>query len=70
MRRAKLVEVHYYDFVNKLQRATDVGGKIEPTNKAKWGSYIREHDIKEAALLKSGGAKFSNVTPVIIDHGR
>ena len=57
-----------YDFVNKLQCATDVGGKIEPTDKEKWGSYIKEHDIKEAAFLKSGAVKFSNVTPVIIDH--
>ncbi len=69
MKRAKLVEVHYYDFVNKLQRATDVGGKIEPKDKTTWANYINEYDIKEAAFLRAGAAKFSNVTPVIINHG-
>ncbi len=69
MKRARLAEVYYYDFVSKLRRATDVGGKIEPTNKAKWNSYIKDHDIKEAAFLRAGGAKLSNVIPVIIDYG-
>lgn len=69
MKRARVVEVNYHDFLSKLQRATDVGGKIEKKmDKEKWNEYIKKHDIKEAAFLKAGAAKFSNVIPVVIDH--
>lgn len=68
MKRARIIEVNYHDFLAKLQRAADIEGKIEKTEKEKWSKYIRTHNIKEAAFLKAGAAKFSNVTPVIIDH--
>lgn len=70
MKRARVVEVNYHDFLTKLQRATDVGGKIEKKmDKEKWNEYINKHNIKEAAFLKAGEAKFSNVIPVAIEYG-
>lgn len=69
MKRAKAVEVNYHEFLSNLRRATDVGGKIERKERDKWNEYIKKHDIKEAAFLRAGAAKFANVIPVIIDHG-
>ena len=69
MKQARLIDVDYYDFQVKLQKAVDVGGRIEPREKEKWSQYIKEHNIKEAAFLRMGDAKYEKAKPVIIDHG-
>jgi len=68
MKRAKLVEVDYHDFSKKLQRAADAGERITPKEKEAWRRYIREHDVKEAAMRRTGESKLSSVTAVIINN--
>ena len=68
MPRSRVVEVDYHPFQTELQIATGAGHRIEPTDKERWATYIRDHEVKEAACASvvraRGGSK---VRAVIID---
>lgn len=69
MARQRIAEVNYYEFMANLRRATDAGGRIEPTDREKWAAYIKSKNVNEVAFLHLAGKKYSNVKGVIIDQG-
>lgn len=71
MGRPQIVEVDYYEFVKRLQRAADVGGRIEKTDKDRWSAYLAENKINDIAMQSWGKLKFASRKPllVIIDDG-
>ena len=67
MARPRIVEVDYFGFQQALRRATDAGVRIEPSDKARWGEWVREHRVKEAAFKSFGQGRYEDLEPVIID---
>lgn len=67
MGRPQIVEVDFFRFQQALRRATDAGERIDPTDKERWSSWVREHRVKEAAFNSFGQGKFEGLKPVIID---
>lgn len=69
MGRPRIVEVDYYEFQRRLQRASDVGKRIDKTEKEKWSQYVKDHEVNEIAMNSWGRSKFENTQPVIINDG-
>ncbi len=71
MGRPQIVEVDYYEFVKRLRRAVDVGGRLERTDKEKWREYLETNKINDIALQSWGKLKFASRKPelVVIDDG-
>lgn len=67
MSRPRIVEVDYFRFQQALRRATDAGQRIDPSDRARWAGWVREHRVKEAAFRSFGQGKFEGLEPVIID---
>jgi hypothetical protein len=67
MARPRIVEVDYFGFQQALRRATDTGGRIDPSQKERWGQWVRDHHIKEAAFKSFGQGMYEGLQPVIID---
>lgn len=67
MARPRIVEVDYFGFQQALRRATDAGERIDPLDKARWSSWVREHRVKEAAFKSFGQGRYEDLEPVIID---
>ena len=67
MARPRIVEVDYFRFQQALRRATDSGERILPSEKERWGQWVREHRIKEAAFKSFGLGRYEGLEPVIID---
>lgn len=69
MGRPRIVEVNYFDFKKHLRQATDVGGRIEKSQKDQWKAYLKEHKINEVAMMHWGKSRFAEVKGVILDCG-
>jgi len=71
MGRPKVVDVDYYQFRDKLKRATDAGGRIERKDRDRWRQYVQQHGFSETALEAWGKIKFvlGKTKLVAIDHG-
>ncbi|NNF07195.1 MAG: hypothetical protein HKN21_10585 [Candidatus Eisenbacteria bacterium] len=69
MGRPTVVEVNYYDFKNELKRAATEGQRIEPKEKDRWKTYVKEKKILEASCLSIARGRFEDARPVIIDSG-
>jgi hypothetical protein len=48
-----------------------VGGRIEPSDKAKWQDYLKAHGVDAVVMQARAKVKFMRGKPrmVIIDHG-
>jgi len=51
----------------ELRKATDVGQRIDASDKARWGAWVKQHNIREAAFKSVGSSQFEGLQPVIID---
>ena len=71
MGQARIVEVDYYQLVEKMKRASDAKRLIEKKDKEKWKAYITEHKVRETSLQAFGKVKFMSGPPrlVAIDLG-
>ncbi len=71
MGQPRIVEVDYYQLVDKMKRAADAKCLIERKDKEKWKAYITEHKVKETSLQAFGKVKFMSGPPqlVAIDQG-
>jgi hypothetical protein len=67
MARPRIVEVDYFGFQQALRRAADAGERIDPSDKARWNEWVREHRVKEAAFKSFGQGRYEDLEPVIID---
>lgn len=68
MARAKVVEYDYYQFLNLLRRATDLGARIDRGD-ARWQAYVKDKAINEVAATAIARQKFESAIPVIIAEG-
>jgi hypothetical protein len=71
MAQARIVEVDYYQLVEKMKRAADKKCLIERKDKEKWKAYITAHGVKETSLEAFGKVKFMAGKPqlIAIDQG-
>jgi len=67
MARPKIVDLDYFQFKNALRRATDSGSRIDSSEKERWGTWVRENHIKEAAFRSFAKRMYEGLEPVIID---
>jgi hypothetical protein len=68
MARPTIVDIDYHRFLQALRRATDSGERIEPTDKKRWSSWVRDNRIKEGAFKSFANGKYQGLAPVIIDN--
>ena len=69
MARPKIVEVDYYQFSERLRRATDAGKRLEKSDQPEWDNFVAAQNVNEVAMASWGRSKFENTTPVIINDG-
>ncbi len=69
MARAKIVEVDYYEFITRLQKAIDTGRRLEKSDQPAWDEYVKNNKVNEIAMQSWGRSKFSGTQPVIIADG-
>jgi hypothetical protein len=71
MGQPRIVEVDYYQLVEKMKRASDAKCLIERKDKERWNAYIAEHGVRETSLEAFGKVKFMAGKPqlVAIDQG-
>ncbi len=69
MARAKVVDFDYYQFIRIMQRAGNAGQRIEKSDTARWGDYVRQNKINEVAATAIARQKSESVLPVIIAEG-
>ena len=68
MARSKVVDFDYYQFLRMVQRAGNAGKRLDKGD-ARWGEYVRQHNINEVAATAIARQKFEKVIPVIIAEG-
>ena len=66
MARPQIVEANYYTFKKKLQKAVDLGKRIERTDKDAWSEYITANKINDIAMLSWGKLKFASGKPTLV----
>ena len=69
MARGKMAEFDYYEFTKLLQRASDAGARIDPSD-PRWADYVKTHGINEVAATAIARQKFEQSVPVILAEGR
>ena len=71
MGQPKIVEVDYYQLVERMKRASNANRLIEKKDKERWKAYITEHNVRETSLQAFGKVKFMSGPPqlVAIDMG-
>ena len=69
MKRPKIIEVEYHDFMGFLRKATDAGKRLEKKDQPAWDEYVKENKINEVAMASWGRSKFESTSPVIIADG-
>ena len=69
MGQRRIYELDFPDFSNMLRAASSNHKTIEKTDKEAWVSYVRKHDVPEAAMFSRGkaGTMSNKVNFVIID---
>lgn len=69
MGQAQINEVNYFDFLEILKHATNLGKKIEKTDKDRWTSFVRENKVPEAGLKvhAAAGVMSGKIKEVIIE---
>jgi len=67
MNRSPISEVNYHEFRRAVQRASDAGKRLDPTDKARWELWVKEHQVREVFFRSFAGSKFDKVKAVIID---
>jgi len=69
MSQRRIYEFNYTEFSAILRNATRANQKIEKTNKEAWTSYIKKHNVPEAAVFSRGksATMAGNVEGVIIE---
>ena len=69
MGERRIYELQYADFSNILRKASNMKKKIEKSNKEAWTTYVRAHNVPEAAMWSraKSGTLSGNVNGVIID---
>ena len=68
MARPKIVEQNYFEFKVALQKSTDSGSRIEPTEKDRWKTWVKENKIQEAAFRSMANQQFDEPRAVILDE--
>lgn len=68
MSQVRIVEQNYFEFTVALRAASDNGTRIEPRDKDRWKSYVRQNRIQEAAFKSLADKKYEGMQPVIIDE--
>ena len=69
MARPKIVEVNYYQFAERLRKATDNGRRIEKADQSAWDEFVTTNSVNEVAMASWGRSKFVGTVPVIIKDG-
>ena len=70
MGQPRIIEIPYQEFRTILQRATDLRRKIDPSDKERWGRFVREHDVPEAGMgVKARAGVMSGKTKAVIIDG-
>jgi hypothetical protein len=69
MSQRRIYEFNYTEFSMILRNATRANQKIDKTNKEAWLSYIKRHNVPEAAVFSRGksASMAGNVEGVIIE---
>lgn len=70
MARAKVVDFDYFDFQTILQRATDAGRRLEPSDGAMWDEYIKSQGLNLVAALAVARQRYESAEPLVIAEGR
>jgi hypothetical protein len=68
MSRPTVKEINFVDFKRILERATTVGTRIEPSDKARWAAFVALHRVKEAGFSAYARSHSESLKPVIIDE--
>ena len=66
MGRPRIVDVDYYDFKRHLRAATDKGGRLEPSDKEAWKTYLTENKISDVTMKAWGRQKFALGAPTLV----
>ena len=66
MAQPRIVEVDYYQLVEKMKRAADAKCLIEKKDKERWKAYIAAHGVKEISLEAFGKVKFMSGKPQLV----
>ncbi len=62
----KIVEVDYYELMEKMKRAADKHKLIERSDKTRWKEYVNSHNVQETSLEAIGKVRFMNGKPRLI----
>jgi hypothetical protein len=65
--RPRIVPVDYDQFLAELRKATDIGKRIDASDKARWSAWVKQNNIREAAFKSVGSNQFDGLKAVIID---
>jgi len=68
MSRPKVREVNYVDFKRILERATNNGTRVEPSDAARWAAFVAANRVKEAGFHAYARSHSESLKPVIIDE--
>src|ERR1700735_1676617 len=68
MSRPTVKEINYVDFKRILERATNGGTRVEPSDKDRWAAYVNQHRIKAAGFRDYGRSDSESLKPVIVDE--
>ena len=68
MSQVRIVEQNYFEFTAALRSAADNGKRVEPKEKERWKTFVRENRIQEAAFKSLADKKYEGMQAVIIDE--
>jgi hypothetical protein len=68
MSQVRIVEQNYFEFTAALREAADNGYRVEPREKERWQSFVKENRIQEAAFKSLADKKYEGMKPVIIEQ--
>ncbi|MFK7913455.1 MAG: hypothetical protein AB8B93_06035 [Pseudomonadales bacterium] len=69
MSRPKIVEANYYEFQDRLTKATNAGKRLEKADQPAWDEYVSSNKVNEIAMRSWGSSKYEDIVPVIIADG-
>ena len=66
----RIIELQYHDFLRILQQATDAKKRIDKSDKARWGEFVRKNKVPEAGMaVKAEAGAMSGKTKAVIIEG-
>jgi hypothetical protein len=68
MSRPTIKEVNYVDFKRILERAANLGTRVEASDKTRWAAFVTQNRVKEAGFHAYAKSHSETLKPVIIDE--